>query len=263
MLNYIGVFLTFKCRLGCEYCINRFGGLKARQELAPSEWMEVLKGVQTREDLPITLQGGEPTEYVGFYDLVMRLHQKGHRIDLLTNGAFDLDEFLANTTPEMFKRKAPYASIRFSFHKNTDEFCLTTKAHILQNRGYSVGIWGLGHPDMKKRNAKVAWQCREFGLDYREKEYLDEKHGTYKYPDAITGLKKIMVRCYPSEMLFAPNGEQYPCHHFLYRGDDSSALCLNDYVMCSHYGLCNPCDIKLKTNRLQESGHCSVRIEKV
>ena len=30
---------------------------------------------------------------------------------------------------------------------------------------------------------------------------------------------------------------------------------------CDVYGHCNPCDIKVKTNRFQEFGHTSVQIE--
>jgi len=59
--NYIGVFLTFKCKLGCTYCINRAGTLVPREEISPDAWMKILKPLATREDLPITLQGGEPT----------------------------------------------------------------------------------------------------------------------------------------------------------------------------------------------------------
>jgi hypothetical protein len=262
--NYIGVFLTFKCKLGCTYCINRAGTLVPREEISPDAWMEILKPLATREDLPISLQGGEPTEYPGFYELATRLHEAGKKVDLLTNGEFDVNEFIRNTVPQMFQRSAPYASIRFSFHQKTDEILLMWKVMKLQSAGYSVGIWGLDHPSMKERNAKVAGYCAEMGLDFRMKEYLDETHGTYKYPDAITGRKGIRVRCHPSEMLFAPDGKLFPCHGLLYAnkwpGERPRGA---EFVVCDQYGCCNPCDVKLKTNRLQESGHCSVRIEKL
>lgn len=260
--NYIGVFLTFRCSLGCSYCINRAGTLAPRKEIGVDEWMRILRPLKTREDLPITLQGGEPTEYPGFYELATRLVESGKKIDLLTNGEFDVNEFMRMTVPQMFQRRAPYASIRFSFHANTDETLLMWKVMKLQSAGYSVGIWGLDHPSMKERNAKVAGYCAEMGLDFRMKEYLDETHGTYKYPDAVTGKKGIRVMCHPSEMLFAPDGVQHPCHYFLYTDGPVLRTSMAP-VCCFMYGCCNPCDVKLKTNRLQEGGHCSVRIEKL
>ncbi|MDD3663490.1 MAG: radical SAM protein, partial [Candidatus Pacebacteria bacterium] len=92
--NYIGVFLTFRCSLGCSYCINRAGTLAPRKEIGVDEWMRILRPLKTREDLTITLQGGEPTEYPGFYELATRLVESGKKIDLLTNGEFDVNEFM-------------------------------------------------------------------------------------------------------------------------------------------------------------------------
>jgi len=264
MLNYIGVFLTFRCNLGCDYCINHHGEFQSRREITPDEWLDVLKDVQTREDLPITLQGGEPMEYGGIYQLIMGLHLQGHKLDLLTNGCFNVDEFLRHTSPEMFQRKAPYASIRFSFHKKTDEFLLLDVVHKLKRKNYSVGIWGLDHPDMAERNDMMYKVCHDLGIDFRMKSFLDQTHGDYKYPDAITGRKYISVRCYPSELLFAPDGARHPCHHFLYANGFSVARNRSmGPIVCGDYGCCNPCDVKLKTNRLQEGGHCSVRIERI
>lgn len=266
--NYIGVFLTFRCGMGCSYCINHAGEFAPRKEISVDEWVKILAPIQTRSDLPITLQGGEPTEYPGFYNLVKELSYRRKKLDLLTNGNFDLKEFLYRTEPEMFKRPAPYAPIRFSYHAKTNPIKLSAKVIKLQKEGYSVGIWGLDHPNMKMANALMASVCKHSGIDFRIKEYLDKDHGTYKYPQAISGHKKT-VWCYPSELLFAPDGKIFPCHHFLYSNTKPFTSSKNSdglsyrTVFCSDFGLCNPCDIKLKTNRLQQGGHCSVKIEEV
>jgi hypothetical protein len=168
----------------------------------------------------------------------------------------------------MFKRRAPYASIRFSYHAKSNPNQLTEKVHVLQKEGYSVGIWGLDHPNMKMANALIAYECSELGIDFRVKEYLDKKHGTYKYPEAITGKHGYPVWCRPSELLVAPDGNVFPCHHFLYSNSPVFSSTRNSdglsykMCMCYDYGLCNPCDVKLKTNRFQQGGHCSVEIEK-
>jgi len=268
--NYIGVFLTFRCRMGCSYCINRHGDFAPRKEISVSEWVKILSAIPTRNDLPISLQGGEPTEYPDFYDLVKELHLRGKKIDLLTNGCFDVKEFIYRTEPKMFKRRAPYASIRFSFHQKTNGITLLKTVQALKKEGYSVGIWGLDHPDMKLKNSMMQNACDSVGIDFRMKEFLDATHGTYKYPKAVSGQRqRKAVWCYPSELLFAPNGEVFPCHHFLYSNSRPFAAAKNTdsrsyrVCMCHDFGLCNPCDVKLKTNRLQQGGHCSVKIEEV
>lgn len=264
MLNYIGVFLTFRCGLGCDYCINHSGELQPREEIPPKKWLKILQNLPVRSDLPITLQGGEPTQYPGFYSLVRVLAKRKIPLDLLTNGQFEADEFCALMSPSMFRSNAPYAGIRFSFHKRTNTFQLLTTALFLQRRGFRVGIWGLDHPDMNLRNSAMAELCRSASIDFRMKEYLDLTHGTYKYPDAITGKKRIKVHCYPSERLFAPDGKEFPCHRLLYANMwPGKKPEKSDHIICTEYGTCNPCDVKLKTNRLQEGGHCSVRIERI
>lgn len=262
-INYIGVFLTFDCNMRCGYCINRFTNLAIRKEISAKKWLSILGEVPTREDLPITLQGGEPTQYPEFYELVNRLYKAEKKIDILTNGMFDVNEFCNKTDPAMFKRKAPYASIRFSYHETTPLQKLIATVFHLQEEGYSVGVWGLNHPSMRTKNFMARAQCRLLGIDFRLKEYLDETHGTYKYPDAITGLKNKLVMCKPSEKLYSPDGKLFPCHGLLYADNVKQYHPVGDIGLCSQYGRCNPCDVKLKTNRLQQKGHCSVEIMEV
>ncbi len=113
-----------------------------------------------------------------------------------------------------------------------------------------------------------------FGIDFSVKEFLgrhnDKLYGTYKYEGAVGGQKVRECMCKPSEMLIAPDGEVHVCHGNLYGDWDSwghvledNFRCLEDYRKCGFYGLCNPCDIKTKTNRFQEYGHCSVEIKEV
>lgn len=259
--NYIAAFLTLRCNMNCSYCINKQGEFDYdRPEMTGQEWLKAFGRIETREDLPITLQGGEPTIHRDFYEIVSNAY--GKKMDLLTNGKFNLSQFMAYVHSGIFNRKAPYASIRFSHHKLLNDFYLFEKVCVLKNNGYHVGVWGFDTGD----HEAMKQFCKENEIDFRVKQFLDKDHGTYKYPEAINGEKKE-VECKPSELLIAPDGRLYRCHSDLYAGVNSYAHILDDkvelpddFIKCDHCGFCNPCDIKLKTNRLQESGHCSVEI---
>jgi hypothetical protein len=260
--NYIAVFLTLRCNFNCPYCINKQGDFKIPPEMSKDDWVKGLSRIQTREDLPITLQGGEPTLYPYFYPLANRLYQEGKHQDLLTNGDFPISDFLIGVNSEIFKREAPYASIRFSYHGG-DPLRLVNKVYHLQQHGYSVGIWGLSNQE----NKLVKHLCESLNVDFRVKQYLDEKHGTYKYPSAVGSSIGTHTHCKPSELLIAPDGFIYRCHADLYAARDSIGHILNEeirfpnFLPCDNFGQCNPCDIKLKTDRFQVGGHCSVEIK--
>ncbi len=109
------------------------------------------------------------------------------------------------------------------------------------------------------------------GIDFRVKDFLgcykNKLYGTYHYKDAC--LKKIRKSCLckTTELILAPNGKVYRCHSDLYEGREPIADILDKnfkiediYRPCNNYGHCNPCDIKVTTNRLQRFGHTSVDI---
>jgi hypothetical protein len=175
--------------------------------------------------------------------------------------AFNLTEFSWRTNSGTFNRKAPYASIRFSYHKGLNDQHLRDKLEILKSNDYNIGVWGLNHVD----NSEMKEFCKTAGIDYREKEFLDADHGTYKYPDAVSGnLRSVM--CKPNEFLIAPDGKIYRCHADLYAGRNPTGHILDEEVkfegwkFCDKFGTCSSCDAKLKTDRFQRPGYCSVEI---
>lgn len=265
--NYIAAFLTLRCNRACPYCINKHGEFKQPKEMNKEDWLRGLSRIKTRNDLPITFQGGEPTIYKDFYEIARLLHAEGKYLDVLTNGEWGLSDFEQEINPEVFKREAPYASIRISYHgqQGNDLAVLLSKIRYLHNMGYSVGLWGLSNQNTQQ----VANLCKGLGIDFRVKEYLDDKHGTYKYPRAVGSSLVKHVHCKPSELLIAPDGRIYRCHADLYASRGSIAHILDTnikfpgYLACDNFGQCNPCDVKLKTNRLQEKGHCSVTIKEM
>jgi MoaA/NifB/PqqE/SkfB family radical SAM enzyme len=274
--NYIALFLTLRCNLNCPYCINRFDkdDFKVKRvELTGRQWADIINRIESFKDLPITFQGGEPTLHNGFYDILENTRQD-IKFDLLTNLEFDINLFMDRVSPDRFKRDAPYASIRISYHPGmADPFVLADKTSILLNKGYSVGVWMVDHPEWAEHLSEARKIFESKGIDFRTKEFLgfyDNKlYGTYKYPNSLSGrIIKKSVQCRTSELIAAPDGRVYKCHSDLYAARDSIGNLLdshfevqNIYRDCPCFGLCNPCDVKIKTNRFQEYGHTSVDIK--
>ena len=270
--NYIGVFLTLRCNLRCSYCINRHGDLVSPgRMLSTAEWLQGLNRLQSRPDLPITLQGGEPTLYPGFYEIINGIRSDLH-IDLLTNLQFDVQTFMDRVAPARLRRDAPYASIRVSYHPETMKLSeIKEKVLALLRNDYSVGIWAVDHPAWQDDIRRARVECRSAGIDFRIKEFLGvyqgRKYGTYKYDAIAIRGNTIKVECRTSELLIGPTGNLYRCHSDLYGGREPQGHLLDQeffqgdrFITCHNFGTCNPCDVKIKTNRFQEYGHTSVEI---
>lgn len=276
-INYIAAFLTLSCNLKCSYCINHHGhDLYARKQMDGKDWIAALNRLEPRPDLPITFQGGEPTMHKDFYEIINGINPN-HPIDLLTNLELDHHEFMKNIHPLRMKRKAPYASIRVSWHvgqNDTEE--LLEKVAEMDAAGYSIGIWAVDHPHRIADIRQVQRRAWGLGIDFRIKEFLGEldgkHHGTLRYPDAVIGDIKS-CECRTSELLIDPQGYTFRCHSDLYANrlptgnitwDTNTGIKrIGMWIPCSVYGLCNSCDVKIKTNRFQEYGYSSVEIRDI
>ncbi len=274
-MNYVAAFLTFACQLRCPYCINHHGGdLVKGRRMSGKEWVQGLNRLTLPPDLPITLQGGEPTVHKDFYEIVQGIKPELN-IDLLTNLEFDVDEFMAKVPASRMRRDAPYASIRVSYHRGQSELdILLVKAAAMQRNGYSIGIWAVDHPDYHAETLEAQQRAQSVGLDFRLKEFLGpwkgQEYGTFKYVDAVNSANLRFCDCTTSELLIAPNGFIHRCHSDLYAnrmpiGDllGSRNPLIGSVLPCAVYGKCNSCDIKVKTNRFQEGGHSSVEIRNI
>lgn len=272
--NYIAAFLTFSCNLRCSFCINDFE-MKARNKkrsfLSGEDWVRGLNRIVSRPDLPITLQGGEPTLHKNFADIVNSINSRLN-IDVLTN-LRDEKIFIDNIDPRRLKRNAPYASIRVSYHPeqmNLDD--IVTKVLRMKNSGFSIGIWGVMHPSQKKKIKAAQKICQDKGIDFRTKEFLGEYdsklYGQYRYSEAVSKKYRKRVFCKTTELIIGPTGHVYRCTADVYENRqpighilDTSFQIEDKFRDCDFFGHCNPCDIKIKTNRFQEFGHSSVEIK--
>lgn len=248
-LNYIGVFLTMGCNLKCSYCINipdsnqqlseraELFPVQKNSGLTPEQWITALNRIPNREDLPITVQGGEPTTVNGLNKI---LEDVDHYIDILTN-MIDI-RFFKNIQPKdryKLQRKAPYPSIRVSWHqdemnrvwkdKGFEE--LVKRCELLKDFGFNVsptksesdvGIYMVAHPsnnlpDENIWKDKVPFETKEFlgthdGVLYGHYAYLHSTDlvSSGKHP---TGLQ---CECRTSELLIDPAGFIHNCHYHLY-----------------------------------------------
>jgi hypothetical protein len=278
--NYVAFFLTLACNLRCEYCINLHDGgtrvkVAKRSHLDADEWLQAISRLVLRQDLPLTLQGGEPTLSKAFFRLT-REAPRSLNMDLMTNLTFDVDEFMREVPAWRFSREAPYAPIRASYHpgqNNIEE--LIVSCNRLLDAGYKVGLYGILHPDPKMRQHILETQerCLKLGLDFRTKEYLGDFegkiYGTIRYEGAVASPVKKLCDCRTSELIVDPAGYIFRCHTDLYDGRGPIAHILDPefneaeldkYRSCDYFGDCNPCDVKVKTNRFQEYGHTSCEV---
>jgi len=281
--NYVAFFLSFACNLKCPYCINLHDKVSRSEQakrhyLSADDWVTAANRLCLRADLPLTLQGGEPTLYPGFYRFVNEVKPE-IKMDLMTNLMFDVEAFIANVPVERFTREAPYAAIRVSYHPDQNDIeDLVRKTLRLQDAGFRIGLYGIDHPDpaLNRHIQEVRTRCLGLGLDFRTKEFLGEHagtmHGTFKYEGCVAGELMRQCDCRTSEIIVDPSGEVFRCHSDLYhaRGPvahildaDFGAHTIDEFRPCGHYGDCNPCDVKVKTNRFQIFGHTSVEIRDI
>lgn len=281
--NYVAFFLTLACNLRCPYCINLYSAGSEQQkpdrrQMTAEEWIRAADRLILRNDLPLTLQGGEPTLHKGFFRIVKEV-DRSIKMDLLTNMSFDVDEFIKNVPTWRFTREAPYAAIRASYHPGQNDIEeLIRKTVRLQDAGFRVGIYSVLHPSQERKDhiLKVRERCRKIGIDFRTKEFLGEwngsLYGTYKYEGSVNGKAIGVCECRTTEVIVGPNGNVYKCHADLYDDRDPIGHILDEdiaepdmdvYRECRYFGKCNPCDVKVKTDRFQVFGHTSVDIRNI
>ena len=272
MYTYIAAFLTLACNYKCPYCINRMGSFKHRKSMSGDDWIRALSRIDTSTNLPITLQGGEPTLHPDFYRIVRTLYLHGKYMDILTNFNIDYTKWLSEIPTRAFSRPSKYPGIRVSYHPGQSSILgLFLACYRASRVGYSIGIWAVDHPAHRNRVRILQAIATSLGLEFRKKEFLGwydhAFYGEYKYEDAVSQKDTKCVECKSNELLIAPDGVLHRCHADLYANRnpighilDATLPKIGVYRPCTYYGQCNACDIKLKTDRFQRGGFCSVEI---
>lgn len=250
-LNYIGLFLTFRCNLACAYCINMpelYGDRSkvfpsGRFELSPEEWARALERFPEQEDLPITLQGGEPGVYWGGKGVAEIVNACERKFDLLTNLVSSPLQFLGGLAqPQRLRRRSPYPSIRVSYHPEQMERVwkghgidkLVEHCLSLEDVGFSVGpekadsdvgIYMVDHPENNATQKVLAAVAGKVPFETKEflGEFQGDLYGTYRYPWSTNLLSSktwhapLSCECKTSEVLIDPLGFVWGCHYYLYQ----------------------------------------------
>ena len=142
----------------------------------------------------------------------------------------------------------------------------------LQKAGFGVCLSDVDHPIAQKAILEAEKKAKKAGIVFLKKEFLgfhDGKfYGTYKYPEAVMCQDKKNVRCRTNELLIDPFGDIHKCTRDIYIDSDSRGHLLDPdfkieykYRYCRNYGYCNPCDIKVKTDRFLRKGHTAVDVK--
>ncbi|OGX53932.1 MAG: hypothetical protein A2306_03605 [Omnitrophica WOR_2 bacterium RIFOXYB2_FULL_38_16] len=273
--NYIACFLTLNCNFNCDYCINWLENRDNKwPQISGQDWTHALNRLVSRRDLPITLQGGEPSLHPDFFSIINNIETQLN-IDILTNLSFDVEKFAKEVNPSRLKREAPYSSIRASYHSTQMSADIFIKKILyLQKAGFSVGGYGVLHPLTKDHVLETKEKCEQFGIDFRVKDFLGqhegELKGLYKFEGSVGSTTRLKCKCRTTELIIGPDCKVYRCHHDLYKGFPHIGNLLEPefdiediFRDCDQYGDCNPCDLKIKTNRFQKFGHCSVDIKDI
>jgi hypothetical protein len=297
-LNYIGVFLTMDCNLNCTYCINdpeQAGDRRAifhdSPTLRPDQWERIFGRIPYREDLPITLQGGEPMMYWKGRGIGLAIGRTNHYYDLLTNFALKPGVFARSLFghTDKFQRgsrlRKPYQAIRVSYHakemnrtwkSGIDE--LVRRCEGLREFGFAVSrdrnksdvcIYMVGHPENVAPgiDADVMFETKPFLGVHDGKLY-----GDYLYPHSTDLVERgfhhttLDCQCRTTELLIDPLGDVWDCHYHLYQAwlghreyravgnmldPNFSMDKLANFHPCGDYGKCVGCDTKIKNNRFQ------------
>ncbi len=172
--------------------------------MEPDEWIQAANRLVLRDDLLLTLQGGEPTIYKGFYRIVREVRED-IKMDLMTNLMFDVDHFIANVPVSRFNREAPYAAIRVSYHIGQNKLeDLIPQTLKMMSAGYHIGLFAVLHPDpeVQEHIEDAQERCIKEGIDFRTKEFPGEHdgriHGTFKYDNCVMSSELRTCDCPPS-----------------------------------------------------------------
>ncbi|MFA5410466.1 MAG: radical SAM protein [Candidatus Omnitrophota bacterium] len=282
--SYWSVFLTLGCNFKCPYCIQKIYGPVPEYEIMPGRlWVERLNSIAGRRKKrflrrpkvkKLSLIGGEPAVHPDFVEILNGLDN-----DWMVTVTSNLSAPIFSDIKHFLKLLKRRKKIKFnvSFHPlyaDADEFI--AKVVALKKALRVHHIFYVAYPpgsekefkeirDKKFAKKGLIVEMQRFTGFYKHELYPKEDTGIkygldygindYKFYEEACGQKaKKEAWCKTNKVLFAPNGDIYNCHYFLYTkssrhygnlfDENFKAGIPNDFVKCSEFGFCNPCDFE-------------------
>ena len=234
------IYLTLDCTLKCPYCVNEFNSKNSsikKQDIASAEdWVDFINKCKTR----IIFTGGEPTLHPEIIQIINGINRK-LPIQIYTNFCWPegvLEKFIKNV-----KRPVKFYG---SYHvcSGKPERVINTMNELRRNNLFD----GVVHSTETKENASF---LKEASKEFKKNGWhliIDKNQFEKGYPAASMKFKK-RARCSGKEVLFAPNGDFYPCTSKLIRQKNPLGNAFGDAkvqdnfsIICNEYGFCSPCD---------------------
>ena len=172
--DYVGVYLTNRCFLSCDYCITNhndvdfINNLTHGNELDERQWISGLNRLKLGDNIPLTFQGGDPFLHRGIWGILEKVN---HSVDILTAlpKNVTLEKFKSLSTLDWNKRVAPYPTIRVSYHKGENDYRdLIPRIAELQEI-LSIGLYHIDHPGYPEETEKVRNLADQYNVEFRLK----------------------------------------------------------------------------------------------
>lgn len=254
-------FITLKCNFLCEYCITRFAPDYNfdYEELTPDKWIPFLSSTHGITD--IIFNGGEPTHYPHFHDIINSLSLL-KLLAIGTNYSNQATSVLLNIHNRSDLILDGSFHPHFISHRDISQNLLRLKA-----AGFKVRVHALNYPQFKDRPRTWIHDFKIQGID----AFLQQFEGsppTHHFPmeskRSPCGLhEKTRVKCTRSIYTpIAPDGTIYFCHYLMYSQNphgrlghiSDNQIIFPDSLICPHYGWCSPCDWPRKAWHLSANG---------
>lgn len=225
--------------------------------LSPFAWIRHLNRVVAQT--PVVFAGEEPALYSGFYTLLEGL-RPDMDIEIETALGFDFDDWLQRVPPERFDAARPAPVFRARFDpRSMDADEAIERALLLQGAGFSISLRVMLVPTHKAEALGAAERARAAGLDAATEPFFGRVDGRlfgqYTYRSACLGAHHP-VTCRSTQVLIAPDGGVFGCHHHLLAGVPPVAWLSEDHARlalpaqpCDAFGDCEPRDVAVTVDQ--------------
>lgn len=222
-LEYVQLFLTFKCNRSCDFCFNM--GIHNEATLSSRDFGHIASIVKGYGISEIDILGGEPLLHKEIFEILESATNYFKQIYLSTNGS------LINRLKEV-KRLYPNISLGISLNSEVND---NLREFIIQNRPVLKSLFQPNKP-----LSNITWKFIRSGIPYYliyrdvlSEEDLQHLVPFYEFLKEVEGLKEIYPNIEPlyckgfisghrqwrcpagsTKLSIMPDGSVYPCYLF-------------------------------------------------